>query len=171
MDNCIFCKIIRGEIPSEKVYEDECCIAFRDINPQMPVHIIVAAKRHVSDILGFQEEDAAFLGKIQLAVCKDRQTAEAYGKRIPCDQQLRKRREAIGSPSALPYSCRRRHGRKDRIKLEAITAELNDLWGFLGRCLESPALLITVIGARRHIGKRDGRMPRTRLQRWYPRAP
>ena len=52
MDNCIFCKIIRGEIPSEKVYEDECCIAFHDINPQM------------------QEEDAAFLGKIQLAVAK-----------------------------------------------------------------------------------------------------
>ena len=70
MEKCIFCKIIRGEIPSEKVYEDECCIAFRDINPQMPVHIVVAAKRHVSDILGFQEEDAAFLGKIQLAIAK-----------------------------------------------------------------------------------------------------
>lgn len=107
MENCIFCKIIRGEIPSEKVYEDECCIAFRDINPQMPVHIVVAAKRHVSDILGFQEEDAAFFGKNPACYCEDRQAVEAYGKRIPRDQQLRKRREAIGSPPALPYSCRR----------------------------------------------------------------
>lgn len=70
MDDCIFCKIIKGEIPCKKVYEDEYCLAFYDINPQMPVHIVVAAKRHVSSVLGFQPEDAAFLGGIQLAIAK-----------------------------------------------------------------------------------------------------
>lgn len=70
MEDCIFCKIIKGEIPAKKVYEDDFCIAFYDINPQMPVHVVVAAKRHVSSVLGFTEEDAAFLGGIQLAIAK-----------------------------------------------------------------------------------------------------
>ena len=68
MDDCIFCKIIKGEIPSKKVYEDDYCFAFRDIAPQMPVHIVVAAKKHVSSVLGFGSEDREFLGGIQLAI-------------------------------------------------------------------------------------------------------
>ena len=47
MDNCLFCKIIAGEIPSTKVYEDEDVFAFRDINPQAPVHILVVPKAHI----------------------------------------------------------------------------------------------------------------------------
>ena len=47
MDNCLFCKIIAGEIPSTKVYEDEYVFAFRDINPQAPVHILVVPKQHI----------------------------------------------------------------------------------------------------------------------------
>ena len=47
MDNCLFCKIIAGEIPSSKVYEDEYVYAFRDINPQAPVHILVVPKEHI----------------------------------------------------------------------------------------------------------------------------
>jgi histidine triad (HIT) family protein len=70
MDNCIFCKIIDGRIPSVKVYEDEFCTAFKDINPQMPVHIVVASKRHVPSVLGFGPEDKEFLGGIQLAIAK-----------------------------------------------------------------------------------------------------
>ncbi len=50
MGNCIFCKIIAGEIPSQKVYEDEKCYAFRDINPQAPVHILIAPKEHMENI-------------------------------------------------------------------------------------------------------------------------
>jgi len=67
-NNCIFCKILAGDIPCTKVYEDEYCLAFRDINPQMPVHIVVAAKRHVASVLGFNAEDKEFLGGIQLAI-------------------------------------------------------------------------------------------------------
>lgn len=70
MEDCIFCKIIKGEIPSDRVYEDAYCIAFRDIHPQMPVHIVVAAKRHRASVLDFTEEDAVFLGGIQLAIAK-----------------------------------------------------------------------------------------------------
>ena len=47
MDNCLFCKIIAGDIPSTKVYEDDAVFAFRDINPQAPVHILVVPKQHI----------------------------------------------------------------------------------------------------------------------------
>jgi len=50
MDNCIFCKIIKGEIPSAKVFENEHVYAFRDIQPQAPVHVLVVPKKHVSSI-------------------------------------------------------------------------------------------------------------------------
>ena len=51
MENCIFCKIIRGEIPSAKVFENEKVYAFRDINPQAPVHILVVPKEHCANLL------------------------------------------------------------------------------------------------------------------------
>lgn len=50
MENCLFCKIIRGDIPSAKVYEDEYCYAFRDIAPQAPTHILLVPKIHVAHI-------------------------------------------------------------------------------------------------------------------------
>lgn len=50
MADCLFCKIIAGEIPSTKVYEDEICFAFRDINPQMPTHILVVPKAHTTNL-------------------------------------------------------------------------------------------------------------------------
>ena len=50
MNDCLFCKIIAGLIPSQKVYEDEFCFAFRDIAPQAPTHILVVSKEHVTDI-------------------------------------------------------------------------------------------------------------------------
>ena len=51
MDNCLFCKIVRGEIPSNKVYEDDFAYAFHDIHPQAPVHVLVVSKTHVKDVL------------------------------------------------------------------------------------------------------------------------
>jgi histidine triad (HIT) family protein len=50
MESCLFCKIIKGEIPSSKVYEDEAVFAFNDINPQAPTHILVIPKAHVSSV-------------------------------------------------------------------------------------------------------------------------
>ena len=55
MDDCVFCKIIKGEIPSEKVYEDEDVIAFKDINPVTPIHILVIPKKHIATLLDVTE--------------------------------------------------------------------------------------------------------------------
>lgn len=64
MDNCLFCKIIKGDIPSAKVYEDEYCYAFRDINPQAPTHVLVIPKTHVANI-----GEAGELGDTALCAC------------------------------------------------------------------------------------------------------
>ena len=50
MSDCLFCKIVAGNIPSAKVYEDEFCYAFRDINPQAPTHVLVVSKAHVANL-------------------------------------------------------------------------------------------------------------------------
>ncbi|HBR02438.1 MAG TPA: histidine triad nucleotide-binding protein [Ruminiclostridium sp.] len=57
MDNCLFCKIIRGEIPSEKVYEDEHVYAFKDIHPAAPVHVLVVPKVHIESLEALNEEN------------------------------------------------------------------------------------------------------------------
>lgn len=59
--DCLFCKIIAGEIPSNKVYEDEHVYAFRDINPQAPVHVLVIPKKHMANVLECDCETAAHL--------------------------------------------------------------------------------------------------------------
>jgi histidine triad (HIT) family protein len=64
MDNCIFCKIARGEIPSKKVYEDEEILAFNDINPQAPVHFMLIPKKHIAALTDVTMEDAGMLGRI-----------------------------------------------------------------------------------------------------------
>lgn len=66
MEDCIFCKIIKGKIPSQKVYEDEKILAFRDINPAAPVHILVIPKKHIEKITDLQEEDSDCIAHIFL---------------------------------------------------------------------------------------------------------
>jgi len=62
--DCLFCKIIAGEIPSTKVYEDECVYAFRDINPQAPTHILVIPKAHLGSINDVNAENSAVVAHI-----------------------------------------------------------------------------------------------------------
>ena len=64
MENCIFCKIIAGEIPSTKVYEDETILAFRDIAPQAPTHVLVVPKAHIEDCNGITAENSAVVAHI-----------------------------------------------------------------------------------------------------------
>ena len=64
MENCLFCKILKGEIPSAKVYENEYVYAFRDINPQTPIHVLVIPKEHVSSL-----NDTAVFSDRSLAEC------------------------------------------------------------------------------------------------------
>lgn len=66
--NCLFCKIIAGEIPSTKVYEDEKILAFRDIAPQAPTHILVVPKEHIADCNAVTEENAAVVAHIFAAI-------------------------------------------------------------------------------------------------------
>lgn len=62
--DCLFCKIIAGEIPSAKVYEDELVFAFRDIAPQAPTHILVVPKAHIADINGITGDNSAVVAHI-----------------------------------------------------------------------------------------------------------
>ncbi len=62
--SCLFCKIIAGEIPSTKVYEDETIYAFRDIAPQAPVHVLIVPKAHIEDCNGITAENSAVVAHI-----------------------------------------------------------------------------------------------------------
>ncbi|WP_102400153.1 histidine triad nucleotide-binding protein [Haloimpatiens massiliensis] len=58
MDDCIFCKIVNGDIPCSKVYEDEKILAFKDIEPQAPTHILIIPKKHIESLNSLTEEDS-----------------------------------------------------------------------------------------------------------------
>lgn len=66
--DCIFCKIAAGEIPSNKVYEDEYCLAFHDINPQTPVHVLVIPKTHICCADAIGAENSIYVAKIFEAI-------------------------------------------------------------------------------------------------------
>jgi histidine triad (HIT) family protein len=70
MNNCIFCKIIAGEIPSEKVFESEEIVAFKDINPQAPVHILVIPKRHIDGADTLTGDNTELAGRLILTVAR-----------------------------------------------------------------------------------------------------
>lgn len=63
MDNCIFCKIVKGDIPSAKVYEDEDMIIIKDLNPQEPVHLLLIPKEHYANIVEMSDAQAQTLAK------------------------------------------------------------------------------------------------------------
>ena len=69
-NDCLFCKIINGDIPSAKVYEDEYVFAFRDINPQAPVHILVVPKEHISCAAEIDEKNSVQVAKCFEAIAK-----------------------------------------------------------------------------------------------------
>ena len=64
MENCLFCKIVKGDIPSTKVYEDETVLAFRDIAPMAPTHILVIPKTHIPSVAGITGENSAVVAHI-----------------------------------------------------------------------------------------------------------
>lgn len=68
--DCLFCRIVAGEIPSEKVYEDDLVTAFKDINPAAPVHVLVVPKKHITSLAHAEEEDRALLGHVVLTLSR-----------------------------------------------------------------------------------------------------
>ena len=70
MEDCIFCKIIKGKVPSNKVYEDEYVYAFYDINPVAKIHILVIPKKHINSLAELSEEDEKYVWSIHKAINK-----------------------------------------------------------------------------------------------------
>ena len=74
--NCLFCKILDGDIPADIVYESETAIAFRDINPQAPTHVLIIPRKHIATINEIAEDDQALIGSLYSAA---REIAAAQG--------------------------------------------------------------------------------------------
>ena len=81
MENCLFCKIIAGDIPSTKVYEDETVLAFRDIAPQAPTHILVIPKAHIGSVAEVTGENSAIVAhifEVIAQIAKNESLSEGY---------------------------------------------------------------------------------------------
>ena len=86
MSDCLFCKIAAGEIPSRKVYEDELCYAFYDIDPQAPVHFLMIPKAHISSVSAVDEENQAVVGHMFAVIAglaKELKALAPFGKGNP----------------------------------------------------------------------------------------
>jgi len=79
MSDCLFCKIIAGDIPSDKIYEDENVYAFRDINPQAALHALIIPKKHIAMINDVNKDDAETMGKLFVAA-KEIAKQEGYAE-------------------------------------------------------------------------------------------
>ena len=93
MQDCIFCKIVRGEIPSKKVYEDDEILAFHDINPLAPVHFMLIPKRHIASLADATADDAGVLGRIMTLTGRLAQRA-GLARGLSHDRQHRPHRAA-----------------------------------------------------------------------------
>ncbi len=64
MSDCLFCRIARGEVPARVIYQDEQAVAFHDINPQAPVHVLIIPRKHIDKVLNISQEDEALIGHL-----------------------------------------------------------------------------------------------------------
>lgn len=76
MDDCLFCRIVAGQSPSDIVYEDDAVVAFKDIYPKAPVHLLIVPRRHIASLVEATEEDVTLLGRCVVAA---RRLAERTG--------------------------------------------------------------------------------------------
>lgn len=79
--DCLFCRILRGEIPAKKVYEDADTFVFEDIKPQAPTHVLIIPKKHIVDVKEAKPQDAEIIGKMHLVAAKiarDRKIESGY---------------------------------------------------------------------------------------------
>lgn len=89
--DCIFCKIVAGEIPAEILYQDEEIVAFRDINPKAPVHILIIPRKHIPSLDQLKESDSALVGRMVAVankLAKDEGVAEkGYRLAVNCGKE------------------------------------------------------------------------------------
>jgi len=79
--DCLFCRIIRGEIPAKKIYEDEETFVFEDIKPQAPTHVLIIPKKHIVGLREAKAEDASIIGRLHLVaaqIARDRKIENGY---------------------------------------------------------------------------------------------
>jgi len=84
MSDCLFCNIIKGDIPASKVYEDQDCLAFRDINPKAPTHILVIPKKHIGSLAQANHNDIALLGLLldRIRLIAEEEAIDQSGYRV-----------------------------------------------------------------------------------------
>lgn len=82
MSDCIFCKIIARRIPAEFVYEDEQAVAFKDLNPQAPTHVLIIPKKHIASLAAARDEDTPLLGHLQRVAREIAVSAKLTGYRL-----------------------------------------------------------------------------------------
>jgi histidine triad (HIT) family protein len=80
--DCIFCRIVRGELDADKLYEDDAVLAFRDIHPKAPVHALIIPKRHVATLDDFDDADNALLGQLMLVARRIAAEHDLAGYRV-----------------------------------------------------------------------------------------
>lgn len=116
MDDCIFCRIARGDLPSRKLYEDEDILAFHDIHPVAPVHFLLIPKAHLADLDACGEAQAPVLGKILLLAPRlAREAGSSEGFRVIINNGRIGRQDVfhvhvhvLGGPEPLPGMIARR---------------------------------------------------------------
>jgi len=90
MTDCVFCKIVAGEIPAKVVFEDEAVLAFEDLNPQAPVHVLLIPKKHIATLNDLTAEDAPVIGRMARTaaqIARDRGFAEnGYRTVLNCNE-------------------------------------------------------------------------------------
>ncbi|MDH4395989.1 MAG: histidine triad nucleotide-binding protein [Limnobacter sp.] len=117
MSDCIFCKIIAGQIPCKKVYEDDDILAFHDINPAAPVHFLIIPKKHIPTLADATVEDTAVLGKMmvmagQLAKqegCADGFRTIINNGRVGCQEVYHVHMHVLGGDEPLGPLLTRKH--------------------------------------------------------------
>jgi histidine triad (HIT) family protein len=91
MSDCLFCKMVNGEIEPDTVFEDDAVLAFRDINPQAPLHVLVIPKAHIATLNELEEEHGELIGKMYLAaqrIARDEGYAErGYRTVVNCNEE------------------------------------------------------------------------------------
>ncbi|MBA4743176.1 MAG: histidine triad nucleotide-binding protein [Azoarcus sp.] len=110
MSDCIFCKIVAGDIPAKKLFEDDDVVAFHDIRPAAPVHLLVIPKAHIESMLDVREEHAALMGRIMTVaadLAREQGLEEGYRTivntgRVGRQEVYHLHVHVLGGPDVLP---------------------------------------------------------------------
>ena len=110
MSDCLFCRIVRGELPAKKVYEDDFILAFHDIRPAAPVHVLVVPKQHLSSMAELEPEHEAVMGRLMVAaarIAREQGCADGFRSivntgRVGLQEVYHLHLHVLGGPRPLP---------------------------------------------------------------------